>query len=140
MRHLNLNTISSFQPLGHALGEVYGTVLASRAAEGDLKVVAAGVQFCQCGNAASSNVANCQYSIRPCILHWKLKLTTGNIYTLATLSSAGVAAQRFAQYGFGIARQSNTKPPPLPVLSSGNPRLYEKDRMVTFMPFHFPRP
>ena len=37
-----------------------------------------------------------------------------------------------SQYGFGIARQSNTKPPPLPVLSSGNPRLYEKDRMVTF--------
>ncbi len=41
MRHFNLNSISSYQPLGRALSEVHGTVLPSRAAEGDLKVVAA---------------------------------------------------------------------------------------------------
>ena len=65
MQHLNLHAISSYQPLGHALGEVHGAVLArplaapsgfalraqatrplrggriSRAAEGDLKGVAA---------------------------------------------------------------------------------------------------
>ena len=40
MNHLNLNVISSLQSLGHALGEVDGAVLASRAAEGDLKMVA----------------------------------------------------------------------------------------------------
>jgi hypothetical protein len=33
----------------------------------------------------------------------------------------------------GIARQSNTKPPPLPVGSSGNPRLYENDMTDTFI-------
>ena len=32
-------------------------------------------------------------------------------------------ALRNRRNGLGIARQSNTKPPPLPVLSSGNPRL-----------------
>ena len=95
MRHLNLHSINPCQPLGHALGEVHGTVLPSRAAEGDLKVLAAGVKCCQCGNVANSNVANCQYSMRPCILHWKLELTTGNISTLATLSAPGIAAQRF---------------------------------------------
>ena len=41
MRHFNLHAISSCQPLGHALGEVHGTVLPSRAAEDDLKVLAA---------------------------------------------------------------------------------------------------
>ena len=41
MRHLNLHAISSCRPLGHALGEVHGTVLTSRVAEGDLKVLAA---------------------------------------------------------------------------------------------------
>ena len=41
MVHLNLHAINPCQPLGHALGEVHGTVLTSRAAEGDLKVVAA---------------------------------------------------------------------------------------------------
>ena len=45
MDQLNLNAISSCQPLGHALGEVHGTVLSSRAAEGDLKVVAAGSEI-----------------------------------------------------------------------------------------------
>ena len=64
MNHLNLHVINPYQPLGHALGEVHGTVLPSRVAEGDLKVVAAGVQFCQCGNAASSNVANCHCLLR----------------------------------------------------------------------------
>ena len=61
MSQLNLHAINPCQPLGHAVGEVHGAVLTSRAAEGDLKVVAAGVQFCQCGNAASSNVANCHF-------------------------------------------------------------------------------
>ena len=64
MVHFNLHAISSCQPFGHALGEVHGTVLASRAAEGDLKMVAAGVQFCQRGNVASSNVANCHFLLR----------------------------------------------------------------------------
>ena len=41
MRHLHLHTINPCQSLGHALGEVHGTVLTSSAAEGDLKVVAA---------------------------------------------------------------------------------------------------
>ena len=45
MRHFNLNAISSCQTLGHALGEVHGTVLASCAAEGDLKVVASGSEI-----------------------------------------------------------------------------------------------
>src|SRR5574344_1660143 len=33
--------------------------------------------------------------------------------------------------GLGRARQSNTKPPPLPELSVGQPRLYENDDTVT---------
>ena len=41
MYHLNLNAISSCQLFGHAFSEVHGTVLASCATEGDLKVVAA---------------------------------------------------------------------------------------------------
>ena len=45
MRHLNLDALGSCQPLGHALGEVHGTVLASRAAEGDLKMIAAGCEI-----------------------------------------------------------------------------------------------
>ena len=45
MDHLKLNAISSCQPLGHALGEVDRTVLSSRTAEGDLKVVAAGSEI-----------------------------------------------------------------------------------------------
>lgn len=37
----NVNTTNARQSLRHALGEVHGTVLASGAAEGDLKMVAA---------------------------------------------------------------------------------------------------
>ena len=43
--HLNLHSFNPLQPLGHALGEVHGAVLASRTAEGDLKVVAAVVEI-----------------------------------------------------------------------------------------------
>lgn len=45
MLHLNLYPFNSRQPLGHALGEVDGTMLPSRATEGDLKVVASVVEI-----------------------------------------------------------------------------------------------
>ena len=45
MNYLNLNTINIGQPLGHALGEIDRTVLPSRAAEGDLKMIAAVVEI-----------------------------------------------------------------------------------------------
>ena len=45
MLHLNLDAFNSLKPLGHALGEVDGAMLASCAAEGDLKVIAAIVEI-----------------------------------------------------------------------------------------------
>lgn len=41
MHDLNLNSIYYSKMLCHALGEIHGTVLPSRATEGDLKMVAA---------------------------------------------------------------------------------------------------
>ena len=86
MRHLKLDAISSCQPLGHALGEVHGTVLASRAAEGDLKVVAAG------GEIFVDRLADERFRRAEEAIHFVLVAVEefGN-----GLVAAGVAAQRF---------------------------------------------
>ena len=99
-------------------------MLSSRAAEGDLKAVAAVFEIFV-DRLADERLRRAEEAIHLVFVDGE-KIGNG-------LVAARVTAQRFVQYGFGIARQSNMKPPPLPVLSSGNPRLYEKDRMVIFI-------
>ena len=86
MLHLNLYPFNSRQPLGHALGEVDRAVLTSRAAEGDLKVVAA------VGEIFVDRLANERFRRAKEAIH----LVFEAVEEVANrLVAAGVAAQRF---------------------------------------------
>ena len=85
MLHLNLHPFNPIQPLGHALGEVNGTMLTSCAAEGDLKVVAAVGVFVD-------RLANERFRRAEEAIH----LVFEAVEEVANrLVAAGVAAQRF---------------------------------------------
>ena len=72
-------------------------------------------------------------------------------YTISRCANPFSPRSDSSQYGFGIARQSNVvsvasvEVLPVPMLSiaifsSGNPRLYEKDVMVTIISNDLPMP
>ena len=124
MYQLNLHPFNPIQPFGHAFGEVHGAVLTSRTAERDLKVSAAVFEIFidRLADERFRRIEEAIHLVPVAVEEF------GN-----GLSRPVQPRSDSSQYGFGIARQSNTKPPPLSVLSSGNPRLYEKDMILTFI-------